>query len=145
VLGGARNSAIEFLIAFPLIWVVVVAALGRFGGWTRLSREYPARPPVGGRRFRFQSGRLRFGTGYGDCLTVGSDPAGLHLSILFLFRPGHGPAFFPWSEVSVREGSRRGVAFQFGRVPDVPLILSKQLAKELAEASAGGLAYPHAA
>ena len=73
---------------------------------------------------------------------MGSDPTGLHLSILFLFRPGHRPAFVPWSEVSVREGSRRGVAIRFARVPDVPLILSKRLVGELAEASAGGLADP---
>jgi hypothetical protein len=86
---------------------------------------------------------MRFGTSYGSCLTLVSGPAGLHLSILFLFRPGHRPAFFPWPEVSVHEGFRRGVALRFARTPDVPLILSRRLAQELAEASSGNFTYSH--
>lgn len=144
-LGGIRSSAIEFFIAFPVIWIAVVLFISRIGGWASLSRKYPTRPRAGGRLFRFQSGRMRFRAGYGGCLTPCSEPAGLHLSILFLFRPGHRPIFFPWSEVRLHEGSRRGVVLQFNRVPGVPLILSQRLAAELAEASAGGLIYPHAA
>jgi len=139
------SSAIEFFIAFPVIWVVVVFAIGKFGGWTRLAGQYPSKPQVGGRCFRFQSGRMRFRTGYGSCLAVGSDPFGLHLSILFLFRPGHPPLFLPWSEITIHQGSRRGVALRFSRVPDVPIILSKRLAVQLAEASSGIFSYPPAA
>jgi len=143
--GGVGSSAIEFLVAFPVIWVAVVLVISRLGGWASLSREYPPRAQVGGRRFRFQSGRMRFRTGYGSCLTVGSDPTGLHVSIVFLFRPGHRRLFLPWSDVSFHEGSRRGVSLRFSRVPHVPLILSKRLAAGLAEASSGVFRYPHAA
>jgi hypothetical protein len=138
------GNTVEFFVAFPVIWVAVVFAIGKFSGWTRLAGQYPSSPQVGGRCFRFQSGRMRFGAGYGSCLTVGSDPNGLHVSILFLFRPGHCRLFFPWSEITVHQGSRRGVLLRFSRVPDVPIILSKVLVAQLAEASSGGISYPTA-
>jgi hypothetical protein len=79
---------------------------------------------------------------------IGSDPVGLHLAVLFPFRPGHPPLFIPWSEVSVREGwnpTRRGVALSFLRVPEVPLVLSTKLAGRLAESSSGAFAHVRAA
>lgn len=134
-----RSSAIEFFVAFPLIWVFTLVAIGRLGGWARLARQYPARPQAGGVRLRFRSGRMRYRTGYGGCLILGADPAGLHLSIFFLFRPGHPPLFVPWPEVSAHVRSRHGVALGFARAPGVPLILGRSLAAKLADASAGGL------
>lgn len=61
--------------------------------------------------------------------------------MLFLFRFGHPRVFIPWSDVSLHEGSRHGVAFHFARAPGVPLILSKPVAGKLAELSDGGLDY----
>jgi hypothetical protein len=78
---------------------------------------------------------------------IGSDPPGLHLAVLFIFRPGHPPLFIPWSEVSVRRDrgpSRRGVALSFSRDPGIPLVLSRKLVSEIADASLGGFEYPHA-
>ena len=140
-------GALPFFVAFPLIWVGVVTLIARFGGWARLAREYPGRPQLGGRRFRFRSGRMRFQTGYGSCLTLGSDPMGLHLEILFLFRPGHPAIFVPWSDVSVREDpgrARRNAELRFQRAPEVPLVVGRRLARELADASSGAFAVPEA-
>jgi hypothetical protein len=141
-------GALPFLVAFPMIWAMAAVLVARLGGWARLGREYPAQPQNGGRRFRFQSGRMRFWTGYGSCLMIGSDPLGLHLAVLFIFRPGHPPLFIPWSEVSVCEDrvpTRRGVALSFIRAPEIPLILNTKLMSELAQASSGGFDFTHPA
>jgi hypothetical protein len=146
-MGGSEIQnfdALPFVIAFPIIWTLTVVLIARIGGWSQLAREYPARTQLGGRRFRFQSGRMRLGTGYGSCLMVGSDPAGLHLEVLFPFRPGHPALFIPWSDVTVRDDRksvRGGITLGFSRVPEVPLVLSGKLVEQLADASSGAFRY----
>lgn len=148
-MGGSEIQsfdALPFVVAFPLIWTVTVVLIARIGGWAQLAREYPARTQLGDRRFRFQSGRMRLGSGYGSCLMIGSDPAGLYLEVLFLFRPGHPALFIPWSDVTVRDDRksiRGGVALGFSRVPEVPLVLAGKLVEQLADASSGAFRYVH--
>jgi hypothetical protein len=75
---------------------------------------------------------------------VGSDPAGLHLEVLFPFRPGHPALFIPWSDVTVRDDRksvRGGITLGFSRVPEVPLVLSGKLVEQLADASSGAFRY----
>jgi hypothetical protein len=142
--GFEEIGALSFFVGFPLVWVMTVVLIGRFGGWAKLGREYPERPQLGGHRFRFQSARMKLGARYGSCLVIGSDPAGLHVAVFFLFRPGHPPLFIPWHEVSVRNErgpTRRGVVLNFHRAPEVPFILSEKLAGKLAEASSGAFRY----
>ena len=104
--GFEEIGALSFFVGFPLVWVMTVVLIGRFGGWAKLGREYPERPQLGGHRFRFQSARMKLGARYGSCLVIGSDPAGLHVAVFFLFRPGHPPLFIPSTCATAVTGTR---------------------------------------
>jgi hypothetical protein len=81
-----------------------------------------------------QSGQMRWLTNYNNCLTLGSNDAGLYLSILLLFRFRHPPLLIPWNEISV---SRRRIFFfhymrlSLGRELGIPLWLRPQTAAKL--------------
>lgn len=132
------NEVIEkhpelLVVLFPLFWSAVLLLIAHIGGWARIASEYRAWDAFEGRRWSFQSGQFGW-TNYGNCLTVGTSPRGLHFSVLFLFRPGHPPIFVPWEDVSVTEGKRflgRYVDLRFRRVPRAKVRLSKRLGDKL--------------
>lgn len=66
-------------------------------------------------------------------------------STVLLSRSRHRPISVALPDVSVHDGSRRGVLLRFARDPDLPLVSTRQLAAALAEASSGAFPHPHAA
>jgi hypothetical protein len=71
---------------------------------------------------------------YNNCLTVGSNPEGLYLAVLFLFRVGHPPLFVPWQDISVMTGKLllwEWTEFRFRQAPGVWLRLYGGLGDEL--------------
>ena len=69
----------------PFIWILVSFIISRVGGWSLLARVYLAQADtLDGDSWRFQSIQMRWGTNYGNCVTVRADPLGLGLSVLFL-------------------------------------------------------------
>lgn len=125
--------------AFVALWIGVIFLIALFGGWRSLAERYANGPgEFTGRRWHMQSGAMRGGARYNNILTVGADPRGLYLSILFLFRPGHSPLYIPWEHIEMR--TRRGwmfsyVDFVFKAVPGVQLSVSPRLGEELARAA----------
>lgn len=83
---------------------------------------------------------MRWNGRYGGCLSVGADPTGLKLSVLFFFRPGHSPLFIPWPEISVAKRSNflfiRQVKLLLGREEQMPFMISGALADRI-QAAAG--------
>ena len=83
---------------------------------------------------------MRWGANYKSCLTIGADPAGLHLSPLFFFRIGHPPLFIPWTEIVFR--SRRKILFiefvelELGREEQIPFMIRAGLADQIRPAAA---------
>jgi hypothetical protein len=77
---------------------------------------------------------------------MGANQRGLHMSVLFPFRPGHPPLFVPWEDVSVTEGRSFFLKYadlSFRRVPGANVRVAMRLADALrAEA---GLRWPPAA
>ncbi len=124
------------LLAFAVFWALIVWFLSRLGGWSKLADVYPSRMPFDEMCWSWQSGRLRWGVGYNGILKVCADRQALHLSVLFLFRPGHPPLSIPWEDVT---GNQRTfwVELRFRRDDSVPLRISPLLAGRLEEASAG--------
>jgi hypothetical protein len=121
-------------LLFPLFWALLCAGIAMIGGWQGLAENYRATEPFEGRRWRFQSGSMRWGTGYRNCLTLGADRTGLFVSVLFLFRPGHPPLFVPWSDITV--GSRelssiRTCRMEFARTPGISLSFMTGIADKL--------------
>jgi hypothetical protein len=85
---------------------------------------------------------------YNNCVTIGANFQGIHLSVLFLFRVGHPPIFIPWEDVTVKPRPRRwlpAVELNFRQRPHVPLIISRRLSERLQAASGRSPAYDGAA
>jgi len=134
-----------FPVLLLAVWAVVLSLLALLGGWRELARCYPANLPFSGKRWWFQSGNMR-AVNYGGCLIIGANAEGLHLAVLFPFRPGHPPIFIPWSQVSARETTRwrffRFVELRFSAAPNVPLQIHRGLADKIEQHV--GAAWPRA-
>jgi hypothetical protein len=124
-----------YILFFILIWVGVCQLISAVGGWKILSRSYRANSAFDGKKMWLKSVGLRRWTNYNNCITVGADKYGLYLSVFPIFRIGHPPLFFPWTDISTEAGSRRFfgdfVKFKFTKQPDVPVIMSKRLATRI--------------
>jgi hypothetical protein len=102
-----------FAFIFPIFFVALWCAIGflssKLTGWAVLAQRFRSTYPFAGQIWRWKSARMRRGANYNNCLTIGADPIGLYLSMVFFFRVGHPPLFLPWSEISVR--GRRKILF----------------------------------
>ena len=120
-------------------WIGVGLLIARIGGWAALAAAYSHSGEFQGERLRFQTAQMRWGTNYGGCLTIGANHRGLFLSVLFLFRIGHPPLFIPWTDISVSDPKGRWFSYvelRFRRAPSIPLRVSEQLARWLADRAA---------
>ena len=136
-------SPILGLLLFAVFLSVICFLVPFLTGWHELAGEYPLSGTFLGRRWRFRSANMRWGTRYGNCLTFGADQKGLFVSVLFPFRCGHPPLSIPWSEISVRQMRyffTERAEFRFRRAPSIPLYVSPALAEDLR--AAAGSAWP---
>ena len=132
------------LAFFVLLWCGVGLLIGQLSGWAALSRRFRATSSPLPEAWSFQSARMRWGTHYGSCLTVGVDSAGLYLATFFLLRLGHPPLLVPWPEVSVRRRWKflflRYVELRLGREEQISLQISGRLADRIQ--TAAGQSWP---
>ena len=123
------------ILFFVIIWVSVCKIISAVGGWNVLSRDYRANSAFDGKKMWLKSAGMRRCMNYNNCLTVGANKYGLFLSVFPIFRIGHPPLFFPWTDISTEEGNRRFfgdfVKFTFTRQPDVPVIFPGKLAAKI--------------
>ena len=116
-------------------WMLVSVLAASVGGWATLSRSYRAVEPVLGAAWGFQSGTMRWGTGYNGILHVAVNEEGMGVSVLFLLRLGHPPLYFPWSDVSARWTRLwwliPAVRLEFTRAPGIPIYISPKLAERI--------------
>ena len=120
-------------------WIGIGLLIARIGGWAALAAAYSHSGEFQGERLRFQTAQVRWGTNYGGCLTIGANHRGLFLSVLFLFRIGHPPLFIPWTDISVSDPKGRWFSYvelRFRRAPSIPLRVSEQLTRWLADRAA---------
>lgn len=107
-----KYAAYFALIAGPLmfagLWSFALFVSSAVGGWWKLSNRFRADGPAGGEAFSMLNGRLRC-INYSFVLKAALSERGLHLSVLFLFRPFHPPLFIPWE--SIRNVRRESVFF----------------------------------
>jgi hypothetical protein len=128
------------ILVFIAVWCGIVFLLSLVSGWRELSEYYRTVAAFNGPRFWFQTASMRLRVGYNNCLIVGANTEGLHVSILFPFRIGHPPFFFPWVDISVTEKRGfllRGFELRFSRCPSIPFVISKRLVNKISEASGG--------
>lgn len=125
---------------FIIVWSIIMLLIAAGGGWRSLAEFYRADRSFEGRRFYFQSARLRYGMGYNHILTIGANSEGIYISAPFPFAIGHPPLFFPWQDVSAttrRMWRADFVILEFSKRPSVPMWISIRLADKLTQASAG--------
>jgi len=115
-----KYAAYFALIAGPLmfagLWSFALFVSSAVGGWWKLSNRFRADGPAGGEALSMLNGRMRC-INYSFVLRAVLAPRGLHLSVLFLFRPFHPPLFIPWD--SIRNVRRESVFFSRYAVFDV--------------------------
>ena len=88
-------------------------------------------PEFTGERWRFQSGRMRWGCGYNNCLTLGANAEGLYMAVIL---PWHPPLFIPWIEITARDEKRwwgDATVFTLGRETQIPLSVFKSVGDKL--------------
>src|ERR1700680_247197 len=126
-----------FLVAF---WCTISFLNGRIGGWAALANRFRLTFPFPGQTWSWKSARMRWGANYNQCLTIGADPTGLFLSVLFFYRVGHPPLFLPWSEISIPRRRRilffKYVEFRLGREEQIPFLIRENLADQIRAAAA---------
>lgn len=132
-------AVLGFAVMFVALWCGIALGLSYIGGWGGLASVYRAQRAFEGRRRSFQSGNVGI-TRYRSALTVGANPEGLHLSVLFFFRVGHPPLFVPWEDVTttLSKGTYYGdVELRFRNAPSTYVILPQPLVDQL-KPDAGG-------
>ena len=121
-----------FILFFIILWMGVCKVLAAAGGWRILARDYRANASFDGHKLWLKSVGMRRWMSYNNCITVGANRYGLYLAVLPIFRIGHPPLFFPWTEISTKDGHSRlfgeFVKFRFTKQPDIPVIFTKRLA-----------------
>jgi hypothetical protein len=133
-------SVIIFSTFFVAVWCLTGFLTGKMSGWATLGRRFGSTFPFPDQTWRWKSARLRWGANYNNCLTIGADPSGLYLSMLFFFRIGHPPLFIPWAEISFRR--RRTILFfkfvelSLGREEQIPFLIRATFADQI-QAAAG--------
>jgi hypothetical protein len=131
--------ALLFSVFFVALWCVIFFLISRASGWASLARRFRATSPFTGQTWAWKKARMRWGTNYNNCLTIGSDPMGLYLSLMFPFSFAHPPLLLPWQEVSVRR--RRSIFFfkyvelSLGREKQIPLLTRDNLADQIRQAA----------
>ena len=127
------------LFGFVGLWILVCLPLAQLGGWSRLTLHYRAQTDFSGRKWEFQSGRLRWAR-YRGCLTIGASDRGLYLAVFSVFRVGHPPLFIPWSEITTSEHKGGLFAyrdFAFAKTPAIKLRLLQGLGDQITSTQSG--------
>ncbi len=134
--------AFVFPLFFVTVWCTICFVLSRVSGWALLARRFRTDSRFLGQTWGWQSARMRWGCNYNHCLTFGSDPSGLYMSIVFLLRIGSPPLLIPWAEVTVWR-RRKILFFQFvelrlGSEEQVRLLVRAGLADYLKPGAGAG-------
>lgn len=123
-------------VLFATLALFIMPLVAKTSGWSALAKCYAAQGTFSGDTFRFRSAQFRGHSNYGNCLTFGTDPFGLYISVFLLFRLGHTPLYVPWNEVRVREVRAwlsPAVELHFEKAPQVTVRISRRLAESLLE------------
>lgn len=134
---NSHPAAIAFIfpLFFVALWCAVLFLTSQISGWAALARRFRLASPFTGQTWAWNRARMRWGTNYKNCLTIGADPMGLYLSVMFFFRLFHPPLVLPWQEVSVRRRRKilffRYVELSLGREEQIPLLIRENLADQV--------------
>ncbi len=126
----ARDPVDTFIRTYPwvipafivFIWFVVGYLVARISGWATLADYYRAVEEFQGETWRFQRVQMRYLSHYNNCVTFGTNVAGLYSAMFFLLRLGHPPLFIRWDELEIQPKRRflmMGYELRFRQAPGV--------------------------
>lgn len=127
------------LFGFIGIWIFVCFLLAQLSGWSRLAVYYRTPTDFSGRKWEFQTGRLRWAR-YRGCLTIGTNSEYLYLAVFPLFRVGHPPLLIPWSDITTSEhkgGLFSYRDFAFTKAPAIKLRVLQGLGNQITSTQSG--------
>jgi len=125
-----------FFVVFPMFWCAVMWINSQIGGWARLARRYRSRETPTGTKWPGVQGMIGI-VSYRGALECTTNPEGLFLQPMVLFRFAHPLLFIPWSEF--REAKRGNLLW----IPVVsasvgsPAVAKVRLAAKVFEGSEG--------
>ena len=131
------------LLTITLVLVGVGPIAAALGGWTKLSKLYPAPQTFGGQKIR-ASGAMGIAN-YGFSLLLGADSRGLSMQTTGFVRTGHPALFVPWSDIRALEASfffNWRVFITFSKAPEVVLRLRRETVLKLKELAGAPQAFP---
>jgi hypothetical protein len=140
---GTTSKIIFLILGLVGFWAIIFTLISHMGGWASLAEKYRCQETFTGPRWSFEQGQMRWMVGYNHCLTIGADPRGLYLSILFPFRIAHPPLFIPWRDISHATKKFLWVTFlelRLGHEPVIPLRISAALGQKVK--TAAGASWP---
>lgn len=119
---------------YIIIGFVVVSYLSSlFDSWRQLAQSYTANTQFVGARLNFQTAIINTGKQSGT-INIGINSSRLHLSVIFLLRPGHPPLFISWSEISVSRCQKMSpyiIELQTAKHPTIPIRITESLFEEI--------------
>lgn len=125
------------VVLYFFFWCGLLIVIGRASGWIALAQRYRATEEFTGKRWHMQHAQFRWSMNYSGALTVGANASGLHLSILFPFRPGHPTLFIPWADakIDMKQSFWLGkfMEIQFPELPGIYVRFGEKLARKIAE------------
>lgn len=133
-----------FLVVFPFffvgIWLFSTYWVAVTSGWRLLAKRFRMQGDYSGQKWKMQSARMRWLTGYNGCLTIAADNAGLFIVPFVLFRVWHPALFIPWTEITARGKTVfflfNMIELRLGRSEEIPFVINANLAAKI-EAAAG--------
>ena len=93
----------EIFLVFGLEWIGISFVLSLAAGWPALAKQFRARQPLQGERYRFvfsTMGAPRRLFAPCNYLSVTVNASGFSLSTWFIYRLFHPPLFIPWQTVA---------------------------------------------
>ena len=132
---------IAIILVCVIGWIAFSHLISYLSGWRKLAETYPATQPFIGEWIRPWAVSMGWGVNYNGLISIGTDSAGIYLSVFFIFRPGHPPLFIPFEEIS-GTGKRAWrtmwlnmAKLQFAGCPSTYLLIPMKTARHLSQAS----------
>jgi hypothetical protein len=137
---SALSAYAVFLFPFLVIalWILVTSVVGIMSGWHALARRFRTDSKTYGETRTagpfFYSVYMRFWGHYSSVIRMTAAQDALYLSVLFLFRAGHPPLRFPWSEIRFGETTsfwKTYIELTLGNEEQIPMRISRRMARKL--------------
>lgn len=128
-------TILSSFIGFAIFWFLLISFIGKIGGWGKIAYHFPYTGMAGaiGQRKRFQTVKVGISNYNVDFEAL---PQGLHMYMMFLFKPGHSDILIPWQELQITDNMglfQNMYKFSFASLPDKSFYAYQKLGEWIIE------------